>query len=59
MNADADWAILSMELQLCARRDASFAEHYDTLFERHAAAMAALIKRLFREEGVKPPPLPR
>jgi AcrR family transcriptional regulator len=55
MNADADWAMLSMELQLFARRDASFAEHYDALFERHTAALAALIKRLFKEEGVKPP----
>ena len=51
MNADRDWSVLSMELQMCASRDEGFAAHYDRLFAQHRATMGRLTERLFAEVG--------
>lgn len=51
MNADADWALLAMELQLQARRSAAFAVAYDALYARHRARLGGLVTRLFASSG--------
>ena len=58
MNADRDWSVLSMELQMCASRDEGFAAHYDRLFAQHRATMGRLTERLFAEVGREPPAPP-
>lgn len=55
MNADADWALLAMELQLHARRSPSFAEEYDALYQRHRGKLGDLLARLFALSGKLPP----
>jgi AcrR family transcriptional regulator len=52
MNADQDWSVLSMELQMHAARDAAFAIQYDHLFADHRVAMGCLVERLFAEAGL-------
>jgi AcrR family transcriptional regulator len=49
MNSDEDWALLAVELQMQARRDSSFAAHYDELFEGHNEALGTLVQRLATE----------
>ena len=51
MNADADWALLSMELQLHARRSATFALAYDALYSRHRERLGELVARVFALSG--------
>jgi AcrR family transcriptional regulator len=51
MNADADWALLAMELQLQARRSPSFAAEYDMLYARHRARLGELVAHLFALSG--------
>lgn len=58
MNTDRDWSLLSMELQMHARRDKAFAAHYDRLFAKHRAAMGRLVERLFTDLGRTPPAPP-
>jgi len=58
MNADADWAMLAMELQLQARRSPTFAQQYDALYARHRERLGDLIARLFTLSGKKPPAAP-
>lgn len=50
-HADADWALLSAELQLLAVRNADFAERYEELQARHRGALAALLTRMFTKAG--------
>jgi len=58
MNTDRNWSLLSMELQMHARRDKAFAAHYDRLFAKHRAAMGRLVERLFTDLGRTPPAPP-
>jgi AcrR family transcriptional regulator len=58
MNSDRDWSLLSMDLQMHARRDKAFASHYDRLFAEHRAAMGRLVERLFADLGRTPPAPP-
>jgi AcrR family transcriptional regulator len=58
LNADGDWALLSMELQLQARRSASFAAEYEALYSRHRARLGGLVDRLFAVSGKRPPAPP-
>jgi len=58
MNADADWALLAMELQLHARRSSTFAPMYDALYARHRGNLGELIERLFALSGKRPPAPP-
>lgn len=57
LNADVDWALLAMELQLHARRAPAFAAEFDALHAQHREALGGLIARLFALSG-KAPPLP-
>ena len=50
-HADADWALLSAELQLLAVRNGDFAERYEELQARHRAALADLLTQLFTNAG--------
>ncbi len=58
MNADRDWSMLAIELQLHASRDPTFAQTYDALFARHRTAMGRLVGQLFGELGLMPPAEP-
>lgn len=58
MNADADWALLAMELQLQPRRSDSFAKEYDALYTRHRGRLGELIERLFALSDKSPPAPP-
>ncbi|RVT40335.1 TetR/AcrR family transcriptional regulator [Sphingobium algorifonticola] len=55
MNADADWALLAMELQLQARRSPGFAVQHDALYARHRQRLGGLITRLFSMSGKRLP----
>jgi AcrR family transcriptional regulator len=48
-------ALLAMELQLQARRSASFAKEYDALYARHRDRLGELVARLFALSGKAPP----
>lgn len=54
MNTDADWALLSMELQLHARRSPSFAEKFDELHAVQRKKLGELLATLFASYGRKP-----
>jgi AcrR family transcriptional regulator len=58
LNSDRDWSALSVELQIHASRDASFAAHYDRLFSRHRRSMATAVETLFSTSGREPPATP-
>jgi AcrR family transcriptional regulator len=51
LNQDADWALLSMELQLQASRSESVAAACDVLIREHRARLAALVDDLFAAAG--------
>jgi AcrR family transcriptional regulator len=51
MNQDADWALLSMELQLQASRAESVAAACDELIRDHRARLGALVEDLFAAAG--------
>lgn len=55
MNADADWALLAMELQLQARRSEAFALRYDALYARHRERLGGLIAQVFARSGKRLP----
>lgn len=58
LNDDANWAVLSVELQLHARRSATFADAYRAVWEAHRAALGRVISRLFDLQGKVPPAAP-
>lgn len=55
MNADADWALLAVELELHARRSPRFAAAYDAVNADHQVRLGVLIERLFALSGKQPP----
>jgi AcrR family transcriptional regulator len=55
MNEDADWAMMAIELQLHANRNADFAREYDAVNAAHAQALGVLVERLFTALGKVPP----
>jgi AcrR family transcriptional regulator len=59
MNADMDWDVVTMELQLHARRNPEFAERFYALEERLTSFYADIIAELFARAGRKPPLDPR
>jgi AcrR family transcriptional regulator len=59
MNADLDWDVVTMELQLHARRNPEFAERFYALEERLTSFYADIIAELFARAGRKPPLDPR
>jgi AcrR family transcriptional regulator len=59
MNADIDWDVVTMELQLHARRNPEFAERFHALEERLTKFYAEILAERFAREGRKPPLDPR
>jgi len=59
MNADMDWDVVTMELQLHARRNPEFAERFYALEERLTNFYADIIAERFVRAGRKPPLDPR
>jgi AcrR family transcriptional regulator len=55
LNADADWSLLAIELELNARRSESFAVEYDALQARFDAATVDIVVRIFERLGLVPP----
>jgi AcrR family transcriptional regulator len=55
MNADMDWDVVTMELQLHARRNPEFAERFYALEERLTNFYAEVIAELFARAGREPP----
>ncbi|MDX2238907.1 MAG: helix-turn-helix domain-containing protein [Hyphomonadaceae bacterium] len=51
MNADADWALVAIELQLHARRSPAFALEYDALYAAHRNRLADLLETVFARAG--------
>ncbi|MET3440504.1 AcrR family transcriptional regulator [Variovorax paradoxus] len=58
LNHDADWCMLSIELQLHANRSRSFAAEYQKVWDRHRSEIGAVIGQLFRKLGRTPPAAP-
>lgn len=58
MNADADWSLLAMELQLHAQRSPAFAKKYLELQSQHRALLGGLIERIFVQSHKQPPAPP-
>lgn len=58
LHADADWAMLAVELQLHANRSPAFAAEYRGMWEVHRAALGKLTTRLFMRLGRVPPAAP-
>jgi AcrR family transcriptional regulator len=59
MNADVDWDVVTMELQLHARRNPEFAERFYALEERLTKFYAEILAERFARTGRKPPLDPR
>jgi AcrR family transcriptional regulator len=59
MNADVDWDVVTMELQLHARRNPEFAERFYALEERLTKFYADILAERFARAGRKPPLDPR
>ena len=58
MNSDRDWSMLSMELQMYARREKTFGVAYEKVVAEHRAALGRFIERLFSSVGRQPPASP-
>jgi AcrR family transcriptional regulator len=55
LNQDASWSMLSIELQLHARRSPAFAASYQTVWDAHRARLGGVIGKLFTTLGRTPP----
>ncbi|WPG39289.1 TetR/AcrR family transcriptional regulator [Variovorax sp. EBFNA2] len=51
LNHDADWCMLSIELQLHANRSQSFAQEYKKVWDRHRSEIGGVIGQLFDKLG--------
>jgi len=58
LNRDADWCMLSIELQLHANRSRSFAQEYQKVWDRHRSEIGGVIGQLFDKLGRTPPAAP-
>jgi AcrR family transcriptional regulator len=58
LNNDADWCMLSIELQLHANRSPTFAVEYQTVWDAHRAGLGRVVGRLFTMLGRTPPAEP-
>jgi AcrR family transcriptional regulator len=52
---DGLWALISIELYLCALRDPAFAEQYKTYHEGIRSVSCLFLSRMFQREGKRPP----
>jgi AcrR family transcriptional regulator len=55
INSDPGWAVLAVELQLQAMRNAAFAQRYNELSRKHRQGLGVLIARLFELFGKRVP----
>ena len=58
LNHDASWSMLSIELQLHAKRSPTFAAKYQTVWDAHRARLGRVIGQLFAMLGRTPPAEP-
>ncbi|AVU35397.1 MULTISPECIES: TetR/AcrR family transcriptional regulator [Serratia] len=58
LNLDVDWGMLSVELQLHARRSLTFAAEYNKIWRHHQAAIASALEALFDHLDKTPPAEP-
>ena len=58
LNHDADWCMLSIELQLHANRSQSFAQEYKKVWNGHRSEIGRVINQLFCKFGRKPSATP-
>lgn len=58
LNHDADWCMLSIELQLHANRSRSFAAEYQKVWNKHRSELGGVIGQLFDKLGRTPPAAP-
>lgn len=59
LNAEIDWSMLALELQLHAHRSAGFAADYNRVYEAHAEALGQIIEDFYRSLGRVPQLSPR
>jgi AcrR family transcriptional regulator len=55
LNHDADWCMLSIELQLHAHRSQTFAAEYQKVWSEHRSEIGRVIRQLFDKLGRTPP----
>jgi len=58
LNQDADWCMLSIELQLHANRSPTFAAEYQKVWDKHRSEIGGVIGLLFEKLGCTPPAAP-
>lgn len=58
LNQDADWCMLSIELQLHANRSPTFAAEYRKVWDKHRSEIGGVIGLLFEKLGRAPPAAP-
>lgn len=58
VNHDADWCMLSIELQLHANRSRTFAAEYRKVWDKHRSEIGGVIGQLFNKLGRTPPSAP-
>ena len=58
LNHDADWCMLSIELQLHANRSPTFAAEYQKVWDKHRSEIGGVIGLLFDKLGRTPPAAP-
>ena len=58
LNQDADWCMLSIELQLHAKRSPTFAAEYQKVWDEHRSEIGGVIGLLFEKLGRAPPAAP-
>lgn len=58
LNHDANWCMMSIELQLHANRSPTFAAKYQTVWDAHRARLGGVIGKLFAMLGRIPPAEP-
>ncbi len=58
LNQDADWCMLSIELQLHAKRSPTFAAEYQKVWGKHRSEIGSVISLLFEKLGRPAPASP-
>lgn len=59
LNADVDWSMLALELQLLAHRSPTFAAEYDDVHEAHAEELGRIVGEFYHSLGREPQLDPR
>lgn len=58
LNQDADWCMLSIELQLHANRSPTFAAEYQKVWDKHRSQIGGVIGLVFKKLRRSPPAAP-